>query len=643
MHIPMKTLAALILGAFLAAPAAQSTAANNDSNYPGTIQLNVDLSDAPRHIFRVKENLPVSAGKLKLSFPKWIPGEHGPTGPIDGVTGLKLSVEGQRVAWRRDLEDTHSIVLEVPAGARHLQLEFEFLSPVGGGNFGAGVSATPRLMMLEWNQVLFYPAGFQGDHIAFSPSVKLPADWQFATALETQSSDKDGVHFKALSLNELVDSPLAAGRYNKKIDLAPNAAKPVYLNLFGDREENLTVTDAQIKHHQALVAQARALFGAEHYDRYQFLLLLSKETNHFGLEHHQSSDDRAAADFFTSPTAYLAEPTLLPHEYVHSWNGKFRRPTGLATGNFSTPMKADLLWVYEGLTNYLGEVLAARAGMWTPEQYRERLAITAADMDHRPGRGWRPLQDTADHAQILYNAPQAWSNYRRSVDFYPEGSLVWLDVDTQIRALSNNKKSLDDFIKIFYGDDPAFARTSHEVKPYSFEEVVATLNKVQSHDWVNFLRTRLSSTNERAPLEGITRGGWKLSYDATPSEMVKADMKESKQLNLMYSLGFIASNESDHGREAGEVVDVLWNSPAFEAGLTPGMKILAINGEAFDPETIDLILQRAQQNKQAIEVLVQNLSYFSTLKMQYTDGPKYPHLTRLEGSADLITPIASAK
>lgn len=639
MSTSLKTIASLFAGATLSLAACHTFAAT-EAHFPGVIQLDVDLTDAPRHIFRVKENLPVSSGKLKLSFPKWIPGEHGPTGPIDGVTGLKLFGNGQRLAWRRDLEDTHSIVLEVPSDVRNVQLEFEFLSPVGGGNFGAGVSATPRLMMLEWNQVVFYPAGFQGDQIALSPSVKLPAEWHYATALETQSSDKEGIHFKALSLNELVDSPLAAGRYNKKIDLAPNASKPVYLNLFGDREENLALTDTQIKHHQGLVTQARTLFGAEHYDYYQFLLLLSKETNHFGLEHHQSSDDRADATFFTSPTAYLSEPTLLPHEYVHSWNGKFRRPTGLATGNFSTPMKADLLWVYEGLTNYLGEVLAARAGMWTPEQYREHLAITAADLDHRPGRAWRPLQDTADHAQILYNAPQAWSNYRRSVDFYPEGSLIWLDVDTQIRELSGGKKSLDDFIKIFYGNDPAFARTSHDVKPYSFDEVITTLNKVQNHDWVQFLRTRLDTTNERAPLEGITRGGWKLVYDATPSEIMKAQMSESMQSNLMYSLGLIISNDSSR---KSEVVDVLWNSPAFEAGLAPGMKILAINGEAFDPETIDLVLKRAQQNKQAIEVLAQNLSYFSTFKIQYTEGPKYPHLTRLDGNHDWITPITTAK
>lgn len=638
MNLPLKPISAVLLSLLLGT--SQYAMAAADKAYPGTIQLNVDLTDAPRHIFRVKENIPVKPGKLTLSFPKWIPGEHGPTGPIEGVTGFKLFANGERLPWRRDPLDTHSITLDVPNGINQLQLQFEFLSPVGGGNFGAGVSATPRLMMLEWNQVVFYPGGYQGDQIQLSPSVKLPADWQFATAMETQSSDQQGVHFKSLNLNELVDSPLAAGRHYKKIDLAPHAQKPVFLNLFGDREDNLAISDAQIKHHQNLVNQARALFGAEHYAQYQFLLLLSNQTNHFGLEHHQSSDDRANADFFTSPTSYLAEPSLLPHEYVHSWNGKFRRPTGLATGNFSTPMKGDLLWVYEGLTNYLGEVLTARAGIWNAEQYRERLAITAADMEHRPGRGWRPLQDTADHAQVLYNSPSAWSNYRRSVDFYPEGSLLWLDVDTQIRALSGGKKSLDHFVQIFHGDDAAYAHSSRDVKPYTMDDVVKTLNQVQAYDWATFLRSRLNSTNPAAPLDGISRSGWKLVYEATPSEMVKADMKEGKQINLMYSLGLIASTEGEH---AGELVDVRWDSPAFEAGLTPGMKILAINGESFNPDTIDAILSRAQETKQALEVLVQNLSYFFTAKVVYTDGPKYPRLIRQDGTPDWMTPIVTAK
>ena len=471
----------------------------------------------------------------------------------------------------------------------------------------------------------------------------MPAGWNFATALERAASTTDGASFKPVSVTELIDSPLMAGLHFKRIDLAPGAAVPVVLNLAADRAENLDITEAQIKQHQALVKQAVALFGAQHYDHYDFLLALSERTAHFGLEHHQSSDDRTVADFFTSPTAYLADPALLPHEYVHSWNGKFRRPAGLATPNPGVPMKGELLWVYEGLTNYLGEVLTARAGMWNAEQYRDLLAMTAAAMDHRPGRAWRPLRDTADNAQVLYTSSSAWSNYRRSVDFYPEGTLLWLDIDTKIRELSQGKKSLDDYIKIFYGKDAAFASTSHDVKPYDFNDVVKTLNTVQSADWNAFLRSRLESTNERAPLDGISRGGWKLAYTDTPTELFKANQKESKQLNLMYSLGLIVASERGRGAEPGEVVDVLWGGPAFEAGLAPGLKIVAVNGEAFDAEQFVAAIVRAQKDKSAIELLVHNQDYYSTVRVAYTGGPKYPRLVRVENVADLLTPIAAAK
>ena len=613
-----------------------------DAVYPGMLVLKVDLTDSARKIFVVRETIPVKPGSFRLAFPKWIPGEHGPTGPIDGVTGLKISGNGQRLVWRRDLEDMYLLHLEIPAGVSNLELEFQFLSP-SGGNFGAGISATPRMVVLEWNQVLFYPADYASSNINVSPSIKVPAGWLLATALEKTSTGNDGTRFKPVSLTELVDSPLIAGLNFRRIDLAPNAAVPVHLNIVADRADNLQLSELQIKQHQTLVKQAVALFGSQHYDRYEFLLALSERTVHFGLEHHQSSDNRAPSEFFTTPEFYLAGPTLLPHEYVHSWNGKFRRPYGLTTPNFSVPMKGELLWVYEGLTNYLGEVLAARSGMWSADQYRDALAITAADMDHRPGRAWRPLRDTADQAQVLYNAPRAWENYRRSVDFYPEGSLLWLDIDTRLRELSSGTKSLDDFTKIFHGNDAAFAKTSHDVKPYDFDDVVKTLTTVHPADWAAFLRMRLDSTNERAPLDGVSRGGWKLIYTDTPSELFKARKKESKQLNLMYSLGLRITAERGHGSEPGEIADVLWNSPAFEAGLAPGLKIIAVDGEAFDADLLTSTITRAQKDKAPIELLVSNQDYYSTVRIKYYDGNKYPHLIRVDGKPDLVTEIVKAR
>ncbi len=637
--ILLPFIAALTL---LFSSAAQS-GATIDAGYPGTLTLSVDLSDAARKIFAIRESIPVKAGAFRLAYPKWIPGEHGPTGPIDGVTGLKISANGQRIAWRRDLEDMFVLHVEVPAGATTLDLEFQFLSPTGGGNFGAGVSATPRLAVLEWNQVVFYPADYASDRIQVQPSIKVPTNWAIATALEKVATTSTGAAFKAVTLTDLVDSPLMTGLHYKRIDLAPGTTPPVFLNIVADRAENLKLTDAQITHHQTLVKQARTLFGAQHYDRYEFLLALSERTVHFGLEHHQSSDNRSAADFFTTPELYLSGPTLLPHEYVHSWNGKFRRPAGLATAHFGLPMKGELLWVYEGLTNYLGEVLTARSGMWNAEQYRDALAITAAEMDHRPGRAWRPLRDTADHAQVLYNAPRAWENYRRSVDFYPEGSLLWLDIDTRLRELSGGKKSLDDFIKIFYGKDAAFAKTSHDVKPYEFDEIVNTLNTVQPTDWATLLRTRLGSTDERAPLDGIARGGWKLTFTDTPTDLFKAREKQNKNMNLLYSLGLVVSRERGRGAEPGEIADVLWNGPAFEAGLAPGLKIVAINGEAFDADVLNDAITRAQKDKTPIELLVANQDYFSSVRIKYEGGHKYPRLTRVDGIADLLTGITQSK
>jgi predicted metalloprotease with PDZ domain len=607
-----------------------------DTPYPGQLSLSVDLSDSARKIFRVKETIPVSSGALTLYYPKWIPGEHGPTGTIDGVTGLIISGNGQRIAWRRDLEDMFTLHLEVPAGVSALDIEFQFLSPTDGGAFGGSVSATSKIVDLEWNQVAFYPAGYNAHAIKIQPSVKLPAGWGFGTALESIATASDILQFKPVTFETLVDSPLIAGINFKRIDLAPGAKVPVHLDIVADHPGDLVLKDEQIKVHQNLVVQANALFGSHHYDHYDFLFTLSEDTGHFGLEHHQSSDDRIFSAFFTDPDTFLSGGGLLPHEYVHSWNGKFRRPAGLATPNYNVPMKDDLLWVYEGLTEYLGQVLTARSGICSTAQYRDELAATAAQMDKRPGRTWRPLQDTADEAQILYDSPTAWSNWRRGVDFYPEGELLWLDVDTTIRELSAGKRSLDDYIKLFYGIDDGVVA----VEPYTFEDVVAKLNQVQPNDWAAFLRQRLDSTDAAAPLGGLARGGWTLAYTDTPSDYFKANEKVRKHLNLIYSLGVDIDTDGD---STGKLRDVLWNSPAFIAGMAPGMKIIAVNGEKFDADQLKAAITAAKDGKAPIEVLVQNLDTFTTLKIDYHEGLKYPQLQRLSGVPDRIGEIVKAK
>lgn len=603
--------------------------------YPGTITLAVDLRDTAHKVFRVQEFIPAAPGPIDLLYPQWTPGEHGPTGPIEGVSGLMISADGQAVAWRRDLDDMYRLHLEVPAGAKGLDVSFVFLtpSPDDGHNFGAGPSTTPALSVLEWNQVVFYPAGHDARQVMLAPSITLPDGWSWATALEatpTADNAAGAVRFKPVSLETLVDSPLAAGRNFRQIALADTPV-PVRLNLVADRPENLVVTDEQMRHQQRLVREAAALFGAHHYRHYDFLFVLSDMTAHFGLEHHESSDDRLGADYFTDPDSYLAGGSLLAHEYTHSWNGKYRRPAGLLTPNYNVPMKGDLLWVYEGLTNYWGEVLAARSGARSADQFRDVLAETAAEMEYTPGRTWRPLQDTADEAQILYNSPRAWGRSRRGVDFYPEGSLVWLDADTLIREASHGERSLDDFARAFFGQNDGEITP----RPYTFEDVVAALDKVQHHDWARFLRARLDGKSPGAPLDGIVRGGWKLVYNDEPNALSKAQDKVRKGLNLSTSLGFMVSS----GESAGTLGDVLWNSPAFEAGLAPGMRLVAVNGMKFTPEVLKAAIGAAKTGPQAIELLVQDFDQFRTVKIDYHGGLRYPHLARIENTDERLEAI----
>lgn len=605
--------------------------AAKDVGYPGTLSLAVDLRDVGQKIFKVHESIPVHAGSMVLFFPKWIPGEHGPSGTLDGIAGIKITGAGQPIAWRRDLKEMFALHLDVPSGVDRLELEFQMLSPGAGGDFGGSVSVTERLIDLEWNQVLFYPAGHYAHNITFQPSVELPTGWKFATALQSDTPNATTVQFKPVDLEQLVDSPLICGKYFRRIKLSTDDVPPVYLNVVADRAENLAATDEQIKHHAALIKEAYALFGARHYQHYDFLLTLSDSTGHFGLEHHQSSDDRLAADYFTDNDTYLSAGDLMPHEYVHSWNGKYRRPADLATLNYNEPMLTDLLWVYEGLTTYWGEVLASRSGVWNAAQYREYLADVASQMDHVPGRAWRALQDSADEAQILYNDDATWSSWRRGTDFYEEGSLLWLDVDTKLRELSHDRKSLDDFAHLFHGmHDGEVA-----VVGYDFNDVVTTLNKVASFDWATFLHTLLNSSVVNPPLEGITRGGWKLVYTDQPNDMIKAREKRRKVTDFVDSIGLMVDDDD----KSGSVLDVLWQGPAFNAGLAPGMKIIAVNGDKYMAEVLKDAISAAHRNAAPIELLMQSQDVYVTYKVDYHDGLKYPHLQRLEGTTDLMGEI----
>ncbi len=603
-----------------------------DQPYPGTLTLSVDVSNTAQRIFRVHEVIPASPGPLALRYPKWIPGTHSPSGHIADMVGVIATAGGQRVAWHRDLADMFMLHLDVPQGAKAVEVDFQYLSPTGT----SGLSETIKRVALQWCNVALYPAGYFVRQIPVSPSVKLPAGWGYATALEKESESGGRVGFKTVSLEELVDSPLIAGANFKRVDLTPNTTPSVHLDIVSDSPENLAITPAQIAGHTALAAQAYALFGARHYAHYDFLLTLSDSASIGGLENHQSSDDRIYPDFFTDPDSFTSLSFLMPHEYVHSWNGKYRRPANLWTPDYNhVPMEDDLLWVYEGLTEYFGEVLTARSGLWTPEQFRNNLAGVASGVSMTPGRSWRTLQDTADGAQVLYGASGSWRNYRRSVDFYTEGVLVWLDVDTTIRERSDGARSLDDFARAFYGANDG----SRRVVTYTFDDIVAALNKVQPLGWAAFLRQRLDSTDASAPLGGITRGGWRLAYSSEQTDVSKAQEKAFKYVPLMASIGFTV----DAGDNAGTITDVLWQGEAFNAGLAPGIKLVAVNGEKYSAKVLKDAITSAKSSAAPIELIVQNGNTFSTVQLSCHSGLRYPRLERIENTPDRLAEITKPR
>lgn len=580
------------------------------------IKITLDLTDAPRKILHAQLSIPAKPGPLTLVYPQWIPGEHSPTGPIDNMAGLVISVGGQTLAWRRDDVNMFAFHVDVPAGVSDLDVRLDFLATAAATGFSAGASTSANLCMASWNEAVLYPSGAAISKLMFQPSLKVPDQWKFGTALTPASPVATTTQFQPVSLETLVDSPVLAGRFFKEIALAPEVTPKHFLDVAGDGPEDLDLGTEQIEAFSNLVRETGALYASRHYNSYHFLLTLSDSVAHFGLEHHQSSDDRVDARTFLDDDLKLLSADLLPHEFTHSWNGKYRRPAGLATGNYHQPMKGELLWVYEGLTQYLGDVLAVRSGLWTPDQYRAYLSSSAADLDHRPGRTWRNLEDTAVSAQILYSANEQWDNWRRSVDYYPEGELVWLDVDTTIRRMSGNKKSLNDFCARFLG---LGGNTVPEVIPYTFADIVSNLNAIQPNDWARFLRERLTSKSAHAPMDGITHGGYKIEYTDQPNEFSKASESKSHGVNAWYSLGI---REDDN-----TIDDVLIDSPAYQAGLGPSMKIVAVNGRRASEELLRAAIRGGKAGS-PMELIVENAGFFKTVHIDYSGGEKYPRMVR---------------
>ncbi|HEX8291155.1 MAG TPA: hypothetical protein VF570_05340 [Pyrinomonadaceae bacterium] len=617
----------LSLCTFLAlshAPARPAQAQAPASPARRAVKLAVDATDAPRKLFRATETVPAEPGPLTLYYPAWLPGEHGPTGPVVNLSGLKFTAAGRTLRWRRDPLDMFAIQLDVPQGASSVEVSMEFLAPTYAGGFTSGSSTTSHLFVFSWNWLLLYPKVAHTDDLTFEPSIRLPAGWKHAAGLDTQSRTGDLVLFKPTSLSLLVDSPVLAGEFFRTVQLT-DAKPPVELAMAADSAAALEAKPQFLDAMRKLVAESRALFGAEHYEHYTFLLTLSDRVAHFGLEHHQSNDSRVAERALLDETLGRLALGVLSHEYFHSWNGKHRRPAGLATSDFQKPMQGELLWVYEGLTQYYGNVLAARCGLWTPEEYRDNLASAAASLDHRPGRAWRPLIDTTVAAQLLYAAPSEWEAARRGVDFYDEGWLVWLDADTLIRQLTDGRRSLDDFVRRFHGGRSG----PPSVKTYTFDDVVNTLNEVAPHDWRAFFERRLWSTDAGAPLGGVERGGWRLAYDPARGQRVQ-DLEDGRErVEMAYSLGLRLNT-------GGLVGDVLPGGAAAAAGVGPGMTVVAVDGRTYTPDVLRDAVRASKSRTTPLQLLVNNEGSMRTFALDYHGGERYPRLTRDATKPDLL-------
>jgi predicted metalloprotease with PDZ domain len=588
-----------------------------------TISLTIDATGTQQKLLHGKLVLPVKPGPLTLYYPKWIPGGHGPQGPIQNLTGLKFVAEGKTLPWQRDLLDVFTFHVDVPAGASHLDVNFDFIEP-------DGASATDKLMDLEWNEALLYPAGTPSAQLIYDATLRLPDGWKFGTALPVASQSGNEVRFKPISLDLLVDSPVIAGQFYRSIDLTP-PGEPIHheIDMVADAEADLNMSPEVQKDMTNLVAESGKLFGARHYRDYHFLLTLSDYVAHFGLEHHESNDSRLPERVLLSPAAPVLVGALLPHEFAHSWNGKFRRPADLATPDFEKPMEDDLLWGYEGLTEYLGPLLAARSGLFTQEQYHEYLANAAAMLGPgRPGRTWRPLVDTAVAVAGFGYGGRGWTNWRRTTDYYDEGNLMWLEVGTIIERESHGQKSIDDFCHVFHGG----ANNGPEVKPYTIDDLVRTLNQIVPYDWATFFHQHIESTSPDMPDGGIRNGGWKVEFNDHPLHLPGRHGATGD----LYSLGLQLGDD-------GTVADSVVGSPAFEAGISSGMKVVGVNGHVYTHDVLDEAIKASKDSSAPISILVISDDYYRTCNVNYHGGDRYPHLVRDDSKPDYLDDLAKPR
>ena len=599
-----------------------------DIAYPGTMSLSVDATDVRQGIFRIRQRIPVAqAGDMVLLYPKWLPGGHSPGGRINKLAGMKFSACGRALDWTRDPLDVYAFHVTVPAGVTAIDVEFQHVSPTTGDQ--GRILMTPELASIQWIAHSLYPAGYHVRRIPVQATLKVPNGWKIATALRPAGSDSArGTTFETVAYDILADSPAVAGLNYRQIPLAAD----VFLDVFADTPEELAANPAQIDAHKRMVEQAIRLFGSRPYDRYHFLLTISKFLGDIGLEHHRSSENGVDPGYFAGGDPAHPDRNLLPHEFTHSWNGKFRRPKDLWTADYRTPMEGSLLWVYEGQTQFWGYVLDARSGMLSKEDTLGALASIAATLDNTPGRSWRPLIDTTNDPIIAQRAPQPWRSWQRSEDYYNEGLLIWLDIDRIIREQTRGRKSMDDFARAFFG----VKDRDYGELVYTREDVIATLNNVHPYDWAGYLRRRIDEIAPKAPLEGITLGGYRLIYTDEPTAWIKAGEKAAGTTNLAYSGGFVV------GRNA-RISTVIWDGPAFDAGMTVGTDLLAVNGRTYDADRLKAAIKAAKGGREPVRLLVKSGDVYRTLDLQWHGGLRYPRLEKVAGAPSTLDQLLAPR
>ena len=601
------------------------------ATYPGVIRYEVDATDVERKIVNVRQTIPVTTGDLVLLYPKFLPGNHADTGPIQLLSGLTVTANGQRIEWLRDTIDPYAFHINVPQGVSEIIVEFQWLTQPSNSQWR--VVMTPDMVNLQWEKALLYPAGYHSTGITFAPSIKLPQGWNYGVSLDTESFENGIATFKPVDLYNLIDSPLFGGANFNRVDIDPRG-EAVHLNIVGDKPEQIRPTPEQVRYYEDLITQADRLFGARPFDRYEFLVAATNQMGGIGLEHHRSSENTVPTDFFTNWGKNLGSLGLLPHEYVHTWNGKRNRPADELTANHNIPSQNTLLWVYEGQTEYWGDVLTARSGLAPAQDIITSLAQIAAFYENQPGRQWRPLQDTNNHNLLGYRTSNPYASWMRGTgDYYREALLVWLDADTLIREGTNDRKSLDDFAKSFFGGDDG----SYAPRGYVFEDVVAHLNAVYPHDWATFLRTRLDATgpDAKAPLDGLARAGYRLTYTDALTDAEKKIQTGWKN-DFQYSLGFTLGGNN-------QISNIRWGGPAFEADIGPGWQLVAISDQEASADKLREAVTANKDGSSPIRLLMKRGEQFRTVQFDYTGGLRHPRLERIEGTRDRLSDILSPR